>query len=297
MHKLASHAVDDVIRHEIQSFGFGPGVFHVSGRRLVQTTRMLWPLDPAGNVYVTGRTNSSDFPLMNPIQTTRTAFDMFVTEINAAGSAVLFSTFLGGSGSESGRGIAVDRLGNIHIAGEGTSTDFPVKNAFQGTSGGGSASQDALVLLLGDTPPSNGPVITTVSDNLIDGGAVTPGGWFYVKGTDLAETTRIWGGSDFYFASRQLSPTPTSTTSGTFSWQAPSISRFTSFETASTSSGGHSNTSSSCTCSSIALRYPPASSAASMRTMASLIRSAAVPCSGEFTAVRSANRARWGCGC
>jgi uncharacterized protein (TIGR03437 family) len=122
---------------------------------------------------------------------------MFVTEINAAGSARLFSTFLGGSGSESGRGIAVDRLGNIHIAGEGTSTDFPVKNAFQGTSGGGSAPQDALVLLLGDTPPSNGPVITTISDNLIDGGAVTPGGWFYVKGTELAETTRIWGGSDF----------------------------------------------------------------------------------------------------
>jgi uncharacterized protein (TIGR03437 family) len=122
---------------------------------------------------------------------------MFVTEINAAGSARLFSTFIGGSGSESGRGIAVDRLGNIHIAGEGTSTDFPVKNAMQGTSGGGSGPQDALVLLLGDAPPSNGPTITAVSDNLVDGGAVTPGGWFYVKGTELADTTRIWGGSDF----------------------------------------------------------------------------------------------------
>ena len=139
-------------------------------------------IDQSGNVYITGRTNSSDFPLTNPIQTTRAAFDIFVTEINAAGSARLFSTFIGGSGSESGRSIAVDRLGNIHIAGEGTSTDFPVKNALQGTSGGGSAPQDALVLLLGDTPPSNGPVITAVSDNLIDGGAVTPGGWFYVKG-------------------------------------------------------------------------------------------------------------------
>jgi uncharacterized protein (TIGR03437 family) len=194
--KLASHAVDDAFITK----------FNPSGSALAYSTYLgggsaddpyALALDQAGNVYVTGRTNSSDFPLTNPLQTTRTAFDMFVTEINAAGSAWLFSTFIGGSGSESGRGIAVDRLGNIHIAGEGTSTDFPVKNALQATSGGGSAPQDALVLLLGDAPPSNGPVITHVSDNLIDGGAVTPGGWFYVKGTELAETTRIWGGSDF----------------------------------------------------------------------------------------------------
>uniref|UniRef100_Q022E8 Uncharacterized protein n=1 Tax=Solibacter usitatus (strain Ellin6076) TaxID=234267 RepID=Q022E8_SOLUE len=194
--KLASHAVDDAFVTK----------FNPSGSALVYSTYLgggsaddpyAIALDQAGNVYVTGRTNSSDFPLTNPIQTTRTAFDIFVTEINAAGSARLFSTFIGGSGSESGRGIAVDRLGNIHIAGEGTSTDFPVKNALQGASGGGSAPQDALVLLLGDVPPSSGPVITGVSDNLIDGGPVTPGGWFYVKGTELADVTRIWGGSDF----------------------------------------------------------------------------------------------------
>ncbi len=194
--KLGSHAVDDAFVTK----------FNPSGSALVYSTYLgggsaddpyALALDQAGNVYITGRTNSSDFPLTNPIQTTRTAFDMFVTEINAAGSALVFSTFIGGSGSESGRGIAVDRLGNIHIAGEGTSTDFPVKGAFQGTSGGGSAPQDALVLLLGDTPPSNGPVIDTVSDNLIYGGAVTPGGWFFVQGTDLSETSRIWGGSDF----------------------------------------------------------------------------------------------------
>jgi uncharacterized protein (TIGR03437 family) len=40
-------------------------------------------------------------------------------------------------------------------------------------------------------------VITTVSDNLIDGGPVVPGGWFYVKGTELSDVQRIWGGSDF----------------------------------------------------------------------------------------------------
>ena len=53
------------------------------------------------------------------------------------------------------------------------------------------------MLLLGDTPPSNGPSISVVSDNLTDGGAVVPGGWFYVKGADLADVTRLWAGSDF----------------------------------------------------------------------------------------------------
>jgi uncharacterized protein (TIGR03437 family) len=194
--KLASHAVDDIFVSK----------FNPSGSALVYSTYLgggsaddpyAIALDQTGNVYITGRTNSSDFPLTKAIQTTRTAFDMFVTEINSSGTALLFSTFIGGSGSESGRGIAVDRLGNIHIAGEGTSTDFPVKNAMQGSNGGGAGSQDALVLLLGDTAPSKGPVITTVSDNLIDGGPVVPGGWFYVKGTELSETSRLWGASDF----------------------------------------------------------------------------------------------------
>ena len=193
---LGSHAVGDAFVTK----------FNPSGSALVYSTYLgggseddpyALALDQAGNVYITGRTNSSDFPLTNPLQTTRTAFDMFVTEINAAGSARLFSTSSAAPGASRARGIAVDRLGNIHIAGESSSTDFPVKNALQGTSGGGSAPQDAVVLVLGDAPPSNGPVITSVSDNLIDGGAVTPGGWFYVKGSDLADSTRIWGGSDF----------------------------------------------------------------------------------------------------
>jgi uncharacterized protein (TIGR03437 family) len=194
--KLSSHAVGDVFIAK----------FNPSGSALTYSTYLgggseddayALAVDAAGNVYITGRTNSSDFPLTDAIQTTRFAFDMFITEINATGSAKLFSTFIGGTGSESGRGIAVDRLGNIHVAGEGTSTDFPTVNALQGTNGGGAAPQDALVLLLGDTPPFSGPTITTVSDNLVDGGPVVPGGWFYVKGSGLSDVTRIWGSGDF----------------------------------------------------------------------------------------------------
>jgi len=110
-------------------------------------------IDQSGNAWITGRTNSSDFPLVNAIQGNRFAFDMFITEINASGTASLFSTFLGGTGSESGRGIAVDSMGNVHVAGESTSFDFPVVNPLQSTNGGSSVSQDAIVVLLGNAAP------------------------------------------------------------------------------------------------------------------------------------------------
>ena len=192
---LGSHVVDDAFVTKFSPSGTLNYSTYLGGGSVDDPYALA--VDQSGNVYITGRTNSSDFPLNNAIQTTRFAFDMFVTEINAAGSARLFSTFIGGTGSESGRGIAVDKLGNIHIAGEGTSTDFPVVRPLQGTNGGGAGSQDGFVLLLGDAVPSNGPVITTVSDNLVEGGAVVPGGWFYVKGTELADVQRIWGSSDF----------------------------------------------------------------------------------------------------
>jgi hypothetical protein len=154
---LGSHAVNDVFIAK----------FNPAGSALVYSTFVggaseddayAIAIDKAGNAYVTGRTNSSDYPLVNPIQVTRFAFDMFVTEINASGSALLFSTFVGGSGSESGRGIAVDSLGNIHIAGESTSTDFPVARSVQPSNGG---SQDAVVLLFADTTP---PTVTVSLD-------------------------------------------------------------------------------------------------------------------------------------
>jgi uncharacterized protein (TIGR03437 family) len=194
--KLASHAVDDLFISKLNPAGSALVYSTYYGGGSADDPYAI-AVDQAGNAYITGRTNSSDFPLVNPIQTSRFAFDMFVTEINAAGSAALFSTFIGGTGSESGRGIAVDSLGNIHIAGEGTSTDFPMVKPLQGTNGGGPGTQDGLILMLGTATPVNGPTITAVSDNLIDGGPLEPGGWFYVKGSNLADVQRIWGGSDF----------------------------------------------------------------------------------------------------
>ena len=94
-------------------------------------------VDGAGNAYVTGGTDSKDFPVINPLQSTYGGgnSDGFVAEINSEGSALVYSTFLGGSGDENLYGtpaIAVDSTGNTYVTGSTNSTDFPVSpNAFQ----------------------------------------------------------------------------------------------------------------------------------------------------------------------
>jgi len=98
-------------------------------------------VDPSGNAYVIGSTPSADFPLANPTQGTLAGGtdtgDAFVTEVNASGSALLFSTFLGGSKDEVGTGIALDTAGSIYVTGSTASADFPVTTAsFQTTFGG-----------------------------------------------------------------------------------------------------------------------------------------------------------------
>ncbi|HYY41459.1 MAG TPA: SBBP repeat-containing protein, partial [Pyrinomonadaceae bacterium] len=75
-------------------------------------------LDPAGNAYITGFTNSTNFPTANAVQSANAGNqDAFVTKINAAGSAFVYSTYLGGNGGEQARGIAVDAAGNAYVTG------------------------------------------------------------------------------------------------------------------------------------------------------------------------------------
>jgi hypothetical protein len=107
-------------------------------------------VDSSKNIYVTGCTDSSDFPLMKAI-TGGTAkqgpSDAFVTKLNSAGSALVFSSYYGGNNSEDlnsntpGGAIAVDSTGtNIFITGTTNSTSgLPLSNAAQSTFGGGAA--------------------------------------------------------------------------------------------------------------------------------------------------------------
>ncbi len=89
-------------------------------------------VDAAGNAYVAGLTGSTDLPLAFPLQATLAGgYDAFVFTLNAAGSALNFSTYYGGAGLDSANGIALDRSGNVYVAGETLSPDFPIAGGVQ----------------------------------------------------------------------------------------------------------------------------------------------------------------------
>src|SRR5207245_7769595 len=104
-------------------------------------------VDAVGNAYVSGDTLSTNFP------TTPGAFqaanaggsDVFVTKLNAAGSALIYSTYLGGSSNDEGNGIAVDDSGNAYVTGDTYSSNFPTASPFQAAYAG---SIDAFVTKL-----------------------------------------------------------------------------------------------------------------------------------------------------
>ena len=110
-------------------------------------------IDSSGSAYVTGSTQSSNFPTMNPLQPNRLGFsNAFVTKFNPAGSALVYSTYLGGDCSDRGRAIAVDVAGMIYVAGSTNSrngspsgnTPFPTKGPVTSWSGGVDASRPVL---------------------------------------------------------------------------------------------------------------------------------------------------------
>jgi hypothetical protein len=94
-------------------------------------------VDAAGEVFVTGITGSSNFPTASPLQAANNASnaEAFVTKFNATGSALVYSTYLGGSSGNYGNAIAVDGAGEAFVAGETYSPDFPTVSPFQASLG------------------------------------------------------------------------------------------------------------------------------------------------------------------
>ncbi|MCA1617857.1 MAG: DUF11 domain-containing protein [Acidobacteria bacterium] len=90
-----------------------------------------------GSAYVTGLTGSANFPQFAPVRPYGGLADAFVARLNPAGSGLLFSTHLGGAGSDQGNAIAVNGLNEVFVVGNTASTDFPLLGAVRATYGGG----------------------------------------------------------------------------------------------------------------------------------------------------------------
>ena len=135
-------------------------------------------MDGLGDAYVTGSASSSNFPTTSgAFQTVNNAAGLlqskgtigvnaFVTKLNPTGTALLYSTYLGGSTQDYGDGIALDGVGGVYIAGAATSTNFPVTSgAYQIQSGG---DEDAFVAKL-----AIGTEVPTIAINSVSPSTVT----------------------------------------------------------------------------------------------------------------------------
>lgn len=141
-------------------------------------------LDKSGNVYVAGYTGSGDFPVTPGAfqSTNHGTFNITVTKLNPAGTALIYSTLLGGNTVSISQGLAVDSAGNAYVAGYTSDRDFPVTaGAFQSTN---KADQN-----------------TALSTDTVNSGFLTklnPAGTALVYSTYLGGSTGPWGGDHIY---------------------------------------------------------------------------------------------------
>jgi len=161
-------------------------------------------VDAAGDAYLTGATASANFP------TTTNAFsrtsasggagtnDAFVAELNPTGSGLIYSTYLGGGNDDFGEGIARDGAGNVYVAGQTTSVDFPITNALQTanrTTGGAGTAFVASIspTLSGAASLRYSTYLGGTGSDIANGLAVDAAGDAYVTGltssSDFTTTT------------------------------------------------------------------------------------------------------------
>ncbi|MCX7747087.1 MAG: Ig-like domain-containing protein [Clostridia bacterium] len=140
--------------------------------------------DPSGNLYITGRTQSTGFPVQGAYQGSNSGgYDVFISKFNSSGS-LIYSTYLGGSLDDYGIGIAVDSSGNPCITGMTVSSNFPIQTPLPGQSGNHGGGGDAFVAKL----ISAGNILlfsTYLGGSGTDYGnsvAVDPNGYIYVTG-------------------------------------------------------------------------------------------------------------------
>ncbi len=130
-------------------------------------------IDANGDAYVVGAAGSTNFPTASAYQTTNAGGgnDAFVTKFDPSGSAVIYSTYLGGSGNDAANKVVLDLFGDAFVAGVTTSTDFPTWFGFQGTYGGG--GEDVFVTKL-DAGGSTLQYSTYLGGSATDGDGLSP---------------------------------------------------------------------------------------------------------------------------
>ena len=167
------------------------------------------------DVYVTGFTSSPDFPVVEPLQKTNAgASDGFVTRINSQGTGLIFSTYLGGSGSDNFNAMTIGPEGHLYIAGATNSTDFPQV----GSAAHPAAGIDALFLVLDRTGSEilYSAILGGSGSEIGDAIAVDSGGNIWISGetdsTNLPVTAnalqKTYGGNptDAFLARYSVSP-------------------------------------------------------------------------------------------
>lgn len=102
-------------------------------------------VDSSGNIYVAGWTDSSNLPQLAPLQGRSGSVDAFVAKFRGSDGALLFATYLGGSGDDRAFGIRLDSTGNVWVTGWTTSGNFPTRQALRSSLAGG---RDAFVVKL-----------------------------------------------------------------------------------------------------------------------------------------------------
>lgn len=152
-------------------------------------------VDSSGQVYLTGTTTSTDLPMVNAVQAIPGGGnEAFVAKLNASGSALVFSTFLGGAGDDNGQGIAVSTAGLVYVAGSTTSADFPVLHAYQSTK---STGADAFLAVYGATGASRSwaTYLGGAGEDTANGVAVDASGNAYVVGTTSSTAFPVTAGA------------------------------------------------------------------------------------------------------